>query len=236
MRHCWLAAPLLLLATSALADEPAKSPPGEEPWTKASDDNGVAIFTRDKTGTSIKEVKAIGLIDAPPAHCMNVVSDLGNFKEFMPYTNESTIVGRDGDKTVYSYQHLKLPLIDNRDYTLRVVDETPAPGPAGEPAYYKSAWTPANDRGPKPRDGTVRVQINTGYWLFEPVDGGTHTRATYYLFTDPGGMIPALIANRANTQAIPDLFKAVRTQSKSERFARPRPVKGTAGQSASKPQ
>jgi len=224
------------LAVSTILMALCASAAAEEPWTKASDEGDVTIYTRDKAGTAIKEVKATALADAPPAACMNVVSDLANFQDTMPYTKESKIAGRESERVVYSYQYLKLPLIDNRDYTLRVVDDTPAPGPSGEPAYYKSSWTPANDRGPKPRAGTVRVEINTGYWLFEPVDGGSRTRATYYLFTDPGGMIPALIANRANTQAIPDLFKALRTQAKSERYARPHPVAGPISQPASKPQ
>ncbi|MBN2359389.1 MAG: hypothetical protein JXR83_08035 [Deltaproteobacteria bacterium] len=230
--------PVLAIAASAVAasGDPGKSSSAAGPWRKAAEEGGVTIYTRDKPGTPIKEVKAIGMIEAPPYACMNVVCDLGHFSEFMPYTNESTIVGREGDQVVFSYQHLKLPLVDNRDYTLRVVDETPPPGPSGEPAYYKSSWTPANERGPKPRSDTVRVVVNTGHWLFEPVDDGKRTRATYYLFTDPGGMIPSFVANRANTQAIPDLFKALRTQSRSERFAKPRQPKPALSQPATRPQ
>jgi len=47
----------------------------------------------------------------------------------------------------------------------------------------------------------------------EPLDGGKRTRATYALFTDPGGSIPSFIANKANTTALPDLFAAVRKLS-----------------------
>ena len=119
---------------------------------------------------------------------------------------------------MYSYQYLSLPLISDRDYTLKVTDETPAFEPGQAPAFYKSAWVEANDKGPKPRDGVERVLVNKGFWKFESVDAGKKTRITYYLFTDPGGMVPSFMANKANTQAIPNLFAAVKKNSKLDRY------------------
>lgn len=193
----------------------------DEGWIKQSDEGGVTIFNRDKPGTAIKEVRAIGVIEAPPHACMNVVLDMEHFKDFMPYTKESLVVAREGSKVQYSYQYLSLPLISDRDYTLKVVDATPEAAPGQAPAYYKKTWTQANARGPKPRDGVQRLEINDGYWRFDPIDGGARTRATYYVFTDPGGMIPSWVANQANTQAIPNLFKALRTQSQKPQYQGP---------------
>jgi len=208
-------------------------------WVKTAQEKGITIYTRDKPGSDIKEVKAIGTVDSAPHACMNVVEDLGHFKDFMPFTKESKILGREGDKVVFSYQFLSLPLINNRDYSLRIVDETPAAKPGEAPAYYKSSWTPANDKGPAPRDGVVRVGINTGHWRFDPLDDGKRTKITYYLFTDPGGMIPSFIANRANTQAIPDMFAAVRKQSKLQRYQKtrvaPKPAATNNVQAGSRP-
>ncbi|MFH1807231.1 MAG: START domain-containing protein [Pseudomonadota bacterium] len=200
----------ILLVTSARG--------AEEGWIKQSDEGGVTIYNREKTGSAIKEVKAIGVINAPPHACFNVVLDMAHFKDFMPYTKRSDIVGQEGERVLYSYQHLALPLISDRDYTLKVVDVTPQAAPGQEPAYYKKTWTQANARGPKPRDGVERVEVNDGFWRFDPIDGGTRTRATYYVFTDPGGMIPSWVANQANTQAIPNLFKALGTQSQKPAY------------------
>jgi hypothetical protein len=41
-------------------------------------------------------------------------------------------------------------------------------------------------------------------------EGGQKTEATYYVYTDPGGSIPKWIANKANSTAVPDVFKAIR--------------------------
>jgi hypothetical protein len=47
----------------------------------------------------------------------------------------------------------------------------------------------------------------------EPISGGSRTRLTYTLLTNPGGMIPDFVANMSNTVAIPKLFKAVMKRS-----------------------
>ena len=52
-----------------------------------------------------------------------------------------------------------------------------------------------------------------GAWILEPMGDGKKTRVTYQLHTHPGGSIPSWIANKSNTIAIPDLFKAVKTRS-----------------------
>ena len=63
------------------------------------------------------------------------------------------------------------------------------------------------------KDGIVRVKINTGAWILAPLAGGKRTRITYRVSTNPGGSIPTWLANKSNTTAIPDLFKAVRKRA-----------------------
>ena len=41
-------------------------------------------------------------------------------------------------------------------------------------------------------EGVVRVKLNEGSWLAEPLNGGKRTRLTYTLLTNPGGLIPRL--------------------------------------------
>ncbi len=60
----------------------------------------------------------------------------------------------------------------------------------------------------------VRVKVNEGSWLLEPAGpGGESTRATYQIFTDSGGAIPAFLANHASQLIIPKLFEAIRKQA-----------------------
>ena len=75
-----------------------------------------------------------------------------------------------------------------------------------------TTWTVSTE-GPAESDKAVRLKVNDGSWTLEPLDGGKRTRATYYLYTDPGGSIPSWIANKANTMALPDLFEAIRKRA-----------------------
>ena len=51
----------------------------------------------------------------------------------------------------------------------------------------------ANDAAPKPVDGWVRVLKLKGYWQFTPIDEG-HASLEYVVFSDPGGAVPAFMA------------------------------------------
>ncbi len=60
------------------------------------------------------------------------------------------------------------------------------------------------------KPGLVRIRLLDGSWTLEANAEGTKTWATYWLYTDPGGYVPAFIANTANVDGVPQLFEAVR--------------------------
>src|SRR2546427_595576 len=78
--------------------------------------------------------------------------------------------------------------------------------------------TKANELGPPEKKGVVRVKACDGGWLLEP-SGANKTRATYSIYTDSGGAIPAFIVNRASQIGIGRLFAAVRNQVKNPKYS-----------------
>ena len=104
-----------------------------------------------------------------------------------------------------------------RDYTVKVQNET-RPHPEG--AVYFSQWKVANDLGPAEKPGITRVKVTEGSWLLEPASGGAQTKATYIIFSDSGGGIPAFILNTAGKSAIAKIFTAVRTQVKLPKYSK----------------
>jgi hypothetical protein len=180
------------------------------------------VSARSKEGSDIKEVRGVGVIDAPAWVVKNVIDDVAHYKDFMPYTKASTVISTH-DGYVVSYQRLATPVVDDRDYTIKIFDESRED--AQGKVIWKTRWTEANKLGPKPIDGVARVPINEGYWILEDADGGARTRATYYVYTSPGGSIPTFVVNMANAQAVPELFRAVGKASKDPRYqaARPKP-------------
>ena len=183
-------------------------------WTVAVRDNDVAIYCRPHPGSPLKEFKAVGPVDAPSQAVSAVIDDFQNYPKFMPSVTECRLIRKEGDSIV-GYQRLSPKVCADRDYTLRVWKES---WRAPDGLVFMSHWSPANELGPPEQKGVVRVKLCEGKWLLEP-EGVTKTRATYSIYTDTGGFIPSLIANRVSLTGIKRLFAAIRKQVKDPRYA-----------------
>jgi hypothetical protein len=206
---------LLLVAVPALclASEPV--PFGtSDGWMLSGESSGITLYNRPHPGSSLKEFKAVGEIDAPAHAVHNVIDDIKGYPGFMPFTAECRLIRREAD-SIITYQRLSPKICRDRDYTLRI-RETSWAGPNG--LVYLNRWEPANEFGPVEKKGVVRVKVCEGGWLLEPEDA-TKTRATYTVYTDTGGAIPAFIANRVSRIAIGRLFVAVRKQVKDPKYS-----------------
>lgn len=194
------ALPVLMLLS---ADAPAAVP-----WQSAGEDDGITIMSRDKPGSDVHEMKAQGMIDAPPMAIWTALRDYDHYTQTMPYTEKSKVVEKSADgKTTWFYSVINAPLVSRRDYTIKLHDDTNYKNGKGK---MRVSWTIATDKGPAPQDGIVRVKVNDGYWELQPVANGTKTYATYYLYTDPGGSVPKWIVNKGNATAVPEVFNAIK--------------------------
>ncbi len=184
-------------------------------WELTTTKGSLKIYKREKAGSEVKEVKAVGIIKAPAHAAKNVLDDLEHYPDFMPYVETAKILKRNG-RTIINYQYLDTPLIADRDYVIERHDES-SWGKDGKP-IYKLRWTSAKPGvGPKPTDDAVRLTTVNGSWLLEPIDDNT-TKGTYYLHTDPGGSLPGFVVNMANGKAIPGVFEAVEKQANKEKY------------------
>ena len=199
------------LPTASRAIE--KREPGGE-WVEDSTANGVTIFSRPREGTALREFKGVGVIQAPAGAVFAVLDDSEAYPTFMPYTSEVRVLKREKD-TVLAYQRLELPLVSDRDYTLRSKNQMWL-GPDGP--IYRIRWEPANELGPAERSGVLRVNVCEGGWLLEP-DANGSTRATYSIYTDSGGALPPFVANNGSRIAIRKVFEAIRKQVKDPKYS-----------------
>lgn len=186
---------------------------GGVPWEEAAKDNGITIYSREFPGSDVREMKAEGTIDAKPEEVWKAITDYANYKKTMPYTAEAKVLAEEeGGKIVYFYSRLDLPMVDNRDYVIKIVDTSDWKEGKG---YLRSNWTlfdaPKGDpRHVDSKDGVVRTPVNVGSWLVQPQGDGNKTWVVYYIHSDPGGAVPKWIANKANGTAVPNVFAAIR--------------------------
>ncbi len=209
---------VLLLSGQAFAGHEnavgsAACPRATTAWEQVANRDGVVIYNRTRAGSSLKEFKSVGLMDSPPSAVYAVLNDAKSYPSFMPYSAEVRIL-KQTDGAIVAYHRLALPLVDDRDYTLRS-EHSKSSGPAG-PVYHIH-WEAANDLGPAQKPGVQRVKVCEGSWLLEPTGAGT-TRATYLIYSDTGGAIPALFANSASRVAIRKVFAAIRKEAHEPKY------------------
>jgi len=196
-------------ALSMFAAEPGRN--GD--WKVAKQSGGVTIYSRSHLGSSLKEFKAVGEIDAPTETVHKVIDDVEAYPSFMPYTTECRVLQRKGD-SILTYQRLSPKIVSDRDYTLRIEKKSWS---TENGLAYLNRWKPANEDGPAEKPGVFRVKLCDGSWLLEPV-GTNKTRATYFVFTDSGISVPAFLANTISETGISKLFAAVRKQAKNPKY------------------
>lgn len=205
---------LLLGSHAVMAGTPTASAPQSHPWKIEGSREGVAICSRLHEGSGLKEFKSSGLINAAPEAVYALLNDAAEYPKFMPYTAEVRIL-QTTDDSVTAYHRLSLPLVDDRDYILRSIHSV-TQSPAG-PVYHIS-WKPAHGIGPSPKPGIQRVTTCEGSWLLEPTADGK-TKATYDVYSDTGGAIPAFLANGGSRTAIRKVFAAIRKEALNPKYA-----------------
>jgi carbon monoxide dehydrogenase subunit G len=197
---CIAALGALAVSASALA---------EDGWTQVMQNEQTTVWQREVAGSRVKEIKAAGTVDAPPAAVFAVLRDFEHYADIMPYTTKETKVletSADG-KNVWYYTVVDAPVVSKRDHTLKVTIEKVAENGDG---VYRISWVSGNDhpKAPAARDGYVRLTNTKGSWDLKPYGNG-QTHVAYYVNTDPGGSLPAFVVDKANTQAVPKLFESL---------------------------
>jgi len=199
----------------SVAAEPRISDRDNADWQLAIRRDNLTIFSRPHPGSSLKEFKAIGSIDAATGAVHQVIDDISNYPNFMPYVTESRLLKLDGE-SVIAYQRISPKLCSDRDYALRI-HETSWVTPSG--LAYLNRWEPVNEFAPPKKAGVVRINLCQGSWLLEP-EGPEKTRATYSVYTGIGGIIPSFIANHFGQTAIEKIFAAVRERVKDPQYTK----------------
>jgi hypothetical protein len=195
--------------------------PENADWVQLSKNDSLAVFSRSQPGSAIKELRAVGSIDAPNWVVKNVIDGVEDYPSFMPYTTTTKIIERSLHQVV-SYLRLDPPFVGARDVTVSVSSHA-AKHEDGS-VSYQFHWEPVNSRGPTPTPGVIRISLDQGSWDLDPTDGGKKTIATYTILTDGGGGLPAFVINFANRQGVENLFSAIRKQIAVTKYSQNKPA------------
>jgi len=224
---------LLLAAGVVLSLDHAPGAQAQEDVRQRLAAGEIIVTIQDLPGASAKRGEALGVINAPPGIVWQVVTDINNYKFFMPRTLNSKEVAAD-----------KVPLIlQRRPERVEEVEQLLGAVPAAPPgprvpggkyicylySHLNFPW-PCSNRWyiiKLVQDETRAAQQsyrcswslvignlreNLGEWLIEPFDA-TRTKLTYRLTTDPGGNIPGFLAEKGTCTSLSQIITAIRKRA-----------------------
>ena len=171
----------LLLAAAALAAD----------WEVVHEGDGLRVERRDYRGSELDEVRGTVRIRASLNALMALLKD-DDFNDQWVYRSGGARILQDaGYPQAYVYGVVDAPFpMTDRDAIVRF-DYRQDPGTK----EITIAITNFPQFIPE-EDGLVRVPEFGGFWRLRPREGGW-VEVTYQVYGDPGGWIPAWLANRA---------------------------------------
>jgi hypothetical protein len=158
--------------------------------------NGVKQY-KDQAAKIVR-IAAEGVIPAPVADVRAMLLDYRRQDGKVDRVSLSRVL-KQGDGWLVVYQRLKLPIIDDRDYTARVTW-------GAAPDHQWVLFDTSGVVGPPPQRGVVRVTDHSGSWQLKPIEGGRSTFARFQTHIDLGGSLPRWLARSGAGKELPTLF------------------------------
>jgi len=177
-------------------------------WETLSQKDGVTVERRPHPGSDFYELRARAVCEVAPQELFAAVWSYRDYPAFVPYLKSLQVLDeQDGSATVY--QQIAMPLVSDRDYTLKLSRAVSDDG-----SSWKMVFDSVENVGPKASSTFVRAQNIHGSWSLEPLDGGRATQVTYQLYSEPGGAVPSWIVNLAQKDAPKNLLLAMMKRAK----------------------
>jgi hypothetical protein len=162
----------------------------ESDWNLKKDKDGIKIYTRSIEGSSFDEFRGITTIEnSSLEEVLSVIFDVKNYESLFPDCMNPKVLIQDGKYYDIHYIQVKAPWpVKNRDTVYEqkaVVDEN------GKHAFV--SLKPLPDFIAEDKD-FVRIREGSGFWELDE-DEGNNVKVTYQFHGEPGGDIPAWLAN-----------------------------------------
>jgi hypothetical protein len=170
---------VLLFALPARADD----------WKMYKAGDGWTLERRKRDGSNYYEHRAFTSLPIDPMRAADEI--WATMKEGDMIALKRRQILRASENEMIVYDQIKTPVVADRDYTIRVRRLVDA-------AKRKTEFRceDANELGPPPAAGYVRIPAIRAGWTTEP-DGHGGTRLGYYAYSEPGGFVSAWMVRAA---------------------------------------
>lgn len=203
----------LVFSVSAVADNG---------WKKIGAEDGIVGYTRPTNKSTVDEIKAEGIVNAPIAVVEGVMRDIPSMPEYMFLCKEAFLINTPDMKSagdvVYFYSLTDLPFpVNDRD------------------GVIKSVWSIDKATGTiychaegvkttyKQKKDTVRVPFSIIETTLIP-RGADKTYVIYQVLSNPGGSLPSFVVNLLTNDYGIKTIAGLRKMVKKDKFKNARTV------------
>ena len=161
--------------------------PAEPDWTLKRTGDEMWVYTRDKVGSEIKEVRLVMEVEASIDDINQVLNDASLQTEWVYRCEKAKDLGGDIDTGWYYYSRISMPWpMDDRDLVAKVVGSQ-------KEEHYQSRSTAAPDYRPH-LDDCIRITNFNVRTMYRELDA-RRTEMTYEIHSEPGGAVPSWLVN-----------------------------------------
>jgi hypothetical protein len=186
---------------------------GETGWILKKNRNGIQVFTRDVSGSNFKEFKTMIEVEATMAGVLKLMEDISSYPQWFPKLKESRLLKKVNSTEMILYHWMKLPFpADDRDSIFKV---TASRDPRTKAVTLRLSTL---DNYLPERKGVVRVKQISGMWNFIPDTAKGTIMVTYQMHSEPGGKLPAWMANTAVVKRPFTVLKNMREMLKKPQY------------------
>jgi hypothetical protein len=173
----------------------------DEGWSTFDTRDGATYQKRAVSGSKFHEYRATLTVLAPPADVARAVWSA--ITDSVPATVKRRDVLSRGPDEMVVYEQIHTPVVSDRDVTLHFRKSV-------QGQRFEILFETANQLGPPPASGFVRLPVVRGKWTLAPAANGTSV--TYECYSEPGGSIPAfLVRGTQQSQVAHDVDRALAT-------------------------
>ncbi|PKN53695.1 MAG: hypothetical protein CVU55_00805 [Deltaproteobacteria bacterium HGW-Deltaproteobacteria-13] len=161
----------------------------DEGWLKIGESDGITGYTRSTARSSVDEIKAVGIVDAPIAVVEAVIRDVSVMPQYIFMCREAAMIDtpdmKSGGDVIYFYSVTDLPFpVDDRDAVARAVLSVDK---ATGIIYCHAEGIKTTYKQDKK---IVRMPLSIIDCTLAP-RGADKTQVTYQILADPGGELPS---------------------------------------------
>lgn len=175
-----------------------------EDWKVAKEGDGIKVSLSEVSGSNYKAYQGVTTIKAPLAKVRALQEDVAGACAWIHECKSQKLLKHEGDQS-WTYTQFNTPWpVTPRDSIIHITTSEGADGSLTRKLEGVPKYLPEEK-------GYVRVAEVQGFWKLVPK--GDTTEVTYQVHTEPGGSVPAMVANKFVVDAPFNTLKALKERA-----------------------